>query len=67
MSTAVSPLNKRNDINNPSIVKAIFDSDNKALYFSRHPIPYIREDENDCLEETYWRHIGIYGYKKKNF
>ena len=65
MSTAVTPLDKLNDINNPSIVKAIFDSNNKALYFSRHPIPYIREDESDCLKETYWRHIGIYGYKKE--
>ncbi|MFH1612506.1 MAG: 3-deoxy-manno-octulosonate cytidylyltransferase [bacterium] len=49
------------EINNPNVVKVVVDKNDYALYFSRYPIPYLR-DEND--EKTIYKHIGIYGYKK---
>lgn len=47
-------------IDNPNNVKVITDNNNNAIYFSRSRIPYNREGFND-----YYKHIGIYGYKKE--
>lgn len=44
----------------PSAVKVVVDKNNNALYFSRHPIPYQR---NESVEP--FLHVGIYGYKKE--
>lgn len=38
------------------------DTFNFALYFSRHTIPFIREDETKEDENEFYQHIGIYGY-----
>ena len=43
-----------------SIIKAVVDKHFKALYFSRSVIPYLR---NPDANPTYYKHIGIYGYK----
>lgn len=43
----------------------ILDNRQQAIYFSRHPIPFIRgTDENQWLaKHTFYKHIGIYGYR----
>lgn len=47
------------DKENPNVVKVVTDFYDNALYFSRSPLPYMRnEDENF----KYYRHVGIYGY-----
>ena len=48
------------DINNPSNVKVVTDLNNRALYFSRSPIPHPRNDN----EYRYKKHLGIYAYKR---
>ena len=55
---------KSKDIHNPNIVKALIRSDNKVIYFSRSPLPYIRDipKENWCDFFDYWGHVGIYGF-----
>lgn len=50
------------EINNPNVVKVITSQNNYALYFSRSPIPYAREEN---LIPTYYRHIGIYAFRKQ--
>lgn len=47
---------------NPNAVKVVLDKDDFALYFSRSPIPYVREKG---VEIPYWKHVGIYAYRKK--
>lgn len=47
---------------NPNAVKVVVDRDNFSLYFSRSPIPFIRESSAGV---TFYRHIGIYAYKKE--
>ena len=47
---------------NPNAVKLVLDKDDFALYFSRSPIPYIREKG---VEIPYWKHVGIYAYRKE--
>ncbi len=50
------------EINNPNTVKVIVDQDDFALYFSRSPIPYPR-DENAGAK--YYKHKGIYAFRKQ--
>ena len=61
MVTAVCPIRDPGDITNPAVVKAVWAADGAALYFSRSPIPFVRDAEPPP-GLTYWRHIGIYGY-----
>lgn len=50
------------DAQNPNAVKVVVDKNQFALYFSRSPIPYIREKG---VEVDYWKHVGIYAYRKE--
>jgi 3-deoxy-manno-octulosonate cytidylyltransferase (CMP-KDO synthetase) len=64
MATAATPIEDVNQINNPSVVKAVFNRHGQALYFSRSTMPHIREPEGVALPGIYWRHIGIYAYRR---
>ena len=48
------------NIANPNAVKVVTASDGRALYFSRATIPYDR----DGAAPVYWKHIGLYAYRK---
>ena len=64
--TPVYRLKKQEDIFNPNIVKAVVDNSKNALYFSRSPIPFVRDEvpENWLNEFTFWGHLGIYGFRR---
>ncbi len=59
--TAAYKMSQSDDYKNPNTVKVIFDKNMNALYFSRFPVPYMR-DEN--LKIDYYKHIGVYGYRR---
>jgi 3-deoxy-manno-octulosonate cytidylyltransferase (CMP-KDO synthetase) len=46
---------------NPHLVKVVMDRKGSALYFSRCPIPFDRQNTGG----TYWGHIGIYAFRMK--
>lgn len=48
------------NIANPNAVKVVTAADGRALYFSRATIPYNR----DKISPQYWKHIGLYAYRK---
>ncbi len=48
------------EINNPNNVKVVVDKANFAMYFSRAPIPYPRDEKFGI----YYKHIGIYAFRK---
>ena len=52
----------------PSVVKVVTSDDGRALYFSRAPIPFLREpkDAGDAslLRDNVWQHIGVYAYTR---
>jgi 3-deoxy-manno-octulosonate cytidylyltransferase (CMP-KDO synthetase) len=48
------------NIANPNAVKVVTAADGRALYFSRATIPYDR----DGTSPPYWKHIGLYAYRK---
>lgn len=52
----------KEDIQNSNLVKVVTTSTGKALYFSRSPIPFER---NENKHQKFFQHIGIYGYRKE--
>ncbi|MEO9511783.1 MAG: 3-deoxy-manno-octulosonate cytidylyltransferase [Flavobacteriaceae bacterium] len=62
LASLMTPISDWEEISNPNTVKVIVDSHDFALYFSRSPIPYPR-DEN--IEATYYKHKGIYAFRKR--
>ena len=65
MSTVRRRFVSREEVENPNNVKVVCDSKNRALYFSRYPIPYVREDVRQ-LEQggVHWHHYGLYAYRR---
>ncbi len=60
ISTARVEIFKMSEIEAPDNVKVVSDRNGKALYFSRHPIPYLRGKEG-----RHFKHLGIYGYRRE--
>jgi 3-deoxy-manno-octulosonate cytidylyltransferase (CMP-KDO synthetase) len=53
------------DVTDPNVVKVVTDDQGYALYFSRSPIPYLRDfPMGESLPRTglHWKHLGIYAY-----
>jgi len=65
MATLAADFQNPEQIANPDIVKVITDSNGRAIYFSRAPIPYDREKAGVGKLQQYLRHIGIYAYRKQ--
>jgi 3-deoxy-manno-octulosonate cytidylyltransferase (CMP-KDO synthetase) len=51
------------DIMDPNIVKVVLDFDSNALYFSRAPIPWVR-DRNAPVHVQHMKHLGLYGFRR---
>jgi 3-deoxy-manno-octulosonate cytidylyltransferase (CMP-KDO synthetase) len=65
MATLAAEFQTAQQVSDPNIVKVIIGCNNKAIYFSRSPIPYDREKSGVGDVKQYLRHIGIYAYRKK--
>jgi len=65
MATLAAEFQTAEQVSDPNIVKAIVGCDNQAIYFSRWPIPYDRDNVGVGDVKQYLRHIGIYAYRKK--
>lgn len=68
VGTLARRLESPDDLSNPGVVKVVFDRRGHALYFSRSPIPHVR-DENDLSRwpssAAMYKHIGIYVYRRE--
>jgi len=65
MATLAAEFQTAQQVSDPNIVKVIIGRNDKAIYFSRSPIPYDREKSGVGDVKQYLRHIGIYAYRKK--
>jgi len=67
LATLIRPSESRDDHLNPNIVKVVLTKNLDAIYFSRAPIPFRRETNQNSNTENFlfYQHIGIYGYEKK--
>ena len=65
IATLVKKMDTVEDLTNPTVIKVVCDKNNKAIYFSRSPIPYFRglEQAQWLKKQNYFQHIGIYAYK----
>src|SRR5580692_5943876 len=61
LATPCSAITHQPDIMDPNVVKAVMDFDGNALYFSRAPIPWVR-DTGAKVAARHTKHIGLYGY-----
>ena len=64
LATPCSAITLPGEIMDPNIVKVVQDFDGQALYFSRAPIPWVR-DTGDRVAAKHWKHIGLYGYRRE--
>lgn len=67
--TAVAKITDPAKLTNPNVVKVVRGSDGRAVYFSRSPVPFLRgvpvADWLSSGKNTWWSHIGVYGYARK--
>jgi 3-deoxy-manno-octulosonate cytidylyltransferase (CMP-KDO synthetase) len=63
ISTIATPIRHAGDIMDPNVVKTVLDFDDNALYFSRAPIPWIRDTQNK-VHVKYWKHLGLYVFQR---
>ena len=64
MATLVAKLTDPAQITDPNIVKVVAGIGNRAIYFSRLPIPYARDAGGIGRDTRYLRHLGIYAYRR---
>ncbi|MGA7874189.1 MAG: 3-deoxy-manno-octulosonate cytidylyltransferase [Desulfoferrobacter sp.] len=61
MATLAFASHDREEYLNPNVVKLVTDSNGCALYFSRSPLPYFRNDRNNL---SFLKHLGFYAYRQ---
>jgi 3-deoxy-manno-octulosonate cytidylyltransferase (CMP-KDO synthetase) len=63
VATSCTAISQPNDIMDPNIVKVVRDFDGNALYFSRAPIPWVR-DTAETVAVRHWKHLGLYAFRR---
>jgi 3-deoxy-manno-octulosonate cytidylyltransferase (CMP-KDO synthetase) len=65
LASLMSPIHNEEIIVDPNTVKVVINNKKEALYFSRSPIPYLRDQSN--TEKTkihpFYKHVGLYAYR----
>ena len=64
IATVAVPISNANDIMDPNIVKTVLDFDGNALYFSRAPIPWVR-DRQGPVHARHLKHVGLYVFRRE--
>ena len=63
IATVATPIRHAGDIMDPNVVKTVLDFDSNGLYFSRAPIPWVR-DTRQKIHVKYWKHLGLYVFQR---
>ncbi len=66
IATLIKEINTEEELHNANIPKVVINNRSEAIYFSRHTIPFVRSAEKkDWLNaHKFYKHIGIYGYRR---
>lgn len=66
LATLIKAIHTDEELFNPNIPKVVVNTRMQAIYFSRHPIPYLRNagQANWGKLHQFYKHIGIYGYTR---
>ncbi len=62
LASLMREIHLPDEIQNPNNVKVVVDRNQRALYFSRSAIPYLRDADASV---PYYQHIGIYAFRKQ--
>jgi 3-deoxy-manno-octulosonate cytidylyltransferase (CMP-KDO synthetase) len=74
LATAMIPLKTAQELSDPNVVKVLVDRQGRAIYFSRHPIPYSRGEiphgrespaDHSVTNFASQRHVGLYVYSRE--
>ncbi len=63
IATVATPIKTPADIMDPNVVKTVLDFDNNGLYFSRAPIPWVR-DTGSKIQVRHLKHLGLYVFQR---
>ena len=64
VATVATPIKVPGDIMDPNVVKVVLDFDDNALYFSRAPIPWVR-DTGSAIQVRHLKHLGLYVFQRE--
>ena len=65
MATLAVPLDDDSAFRSPDVVKVVTDDEGRALYFSRAPIPWPRDDASRRAPAEARQHVGLYAYRRE--
>ena len=65
LASLAKRIEEEDELFSPNVVKVVMDKQGNALYFSRNPIPFMRNlDHGKWLQKgEFYKHIGLYAYK----
>jgi len=65
MSTLKTTIRSKKELYSPHVVKVVTDAKGKALYFSRSPIPLVRDmgEDDEFPKDCFYKHYGLYVYQ----
>jgi 3-deoxy-manno-octulosonate cytidylyltransferase (CMP-KDO synthetase) len=63
LATPCVAIDEPKDIIDANVVKVVRDFDGNGIYFSRAPIPWVR-DTSANVAARHWKHLGLYGYRQ---
>ncbi|WP_146577327.1 3-deoxy-manno-octulosonate cytidylyltransferase [Neorhodopirellula pilleata] len=73
IATAICPITSERKLNDPACVKVIMGDHDRAICFSRAPVPFARDgltpamlsvDPSSGTRHSFWQHIGLYAYRR---
>ena len=67
IATLIRPLKSVEELENPNVVKVVVDLSFRALYFSRAPIPRVRDaaQDRETGDPKFYSHIGLYAFRRE--
>lgn len=65
MATLATPIASEDQWRDPNCVKVVCDKQGGALYFSRSPIPFVRDRSPDFRTGRFLQHLGLYAYRRE--
>lgn len=61
-ASLIEPITEVSVIHDPNKVKVVLNTEMYAVYFSRSPVPYLRDA---AIDHQYYKHVGIYAFRKE--
>jgi 3-deoxy-manno-octulosonate cytidylyltransferase (CMP-KDO synthetase) len=66
VATLATPLTSQEQYHNPNCVKVVMGDEGQAIYFSRAPVPFVRDGQPDFSGQPFqfFQHVGLYAYRR---